>query len=77
LRHGNWKPVQAGDSKWLYNLSVDIGEANNLKDSQAGRLKQLETMLIEWRSQMSAPAWPSKPQRRKITIDGGTYEQNI
>ena len=28
--------VQSGDSKWLYDLSVDIGEANNLKHFSQG-----------------------------------------
>ena len=77
VRHGNWKLVKSGDSKWLYDLSVDIGETSNLKDSHRQQLDQLESLLKDWQEQMSAPAWPSKPERRTITIDGGTYELNI
>ncbi len=77
IRHGNWKLVKSGDSKWLYDLTVDLGEKNNLKDSHVERLEELESLLKKWQAEMSAPAWPSKPQRKKIIIDGGTYEQNI
>ena len=38
---------------------------------------QLEADLQQWKSQMAKPAWPSKPQRRKVPIDGMTYELNI
>jgi arylsulfatase A-like enzyme len=77
VRHGNWKLVKSGDSTWLYDLSADIGESKNLKDSHPQQLEQLESLLKQWQEDMSAPAWPSKPQRRRITIDGGIYEQNI
>lgn len=77
VRHRNWKLVKSGESKWLYNLSTDIGEEANLKDSHTKRLQQLEALLKEWQDQMSLPAWPSKPQRRKVPVDGGIYELNI
>ena len=50
---------------------------NNLTDSHRQQVDQLESLLKDWQEQMSAPAWPSKPERRTITIDGGTYELNI
>lgn len=77
VRHGSWKLVKSGDSIWLYDLSDDIGEKKNLKDSHPQQLEQLESLLRQWQDEMSAPAWPSKPQRRRVTIDGGIYEQNI
>ncbi len=77
VRHQHWKLVKSGDSRWLYDLSNDVGEKNNLVDSHADRLEELETLLKNWREQLPKPAWPSKPQRRRITVDGGTYELNI
>lgn len=77
VRHGHWKLVRSGDSKWLYDLSADVGEEHNLKDSHVERLEELESRLNQWQDQMSPPAWPSKPERKKFNIDGGTYERNV
>ena len=40
-------------------------------------VEKLEQEHQQWRSRMSSPAWPSKPRRRKVPIDGVTYELNI
>ncbi len=77
VRHHQWKLVKSGEAKWLYDLSVDIGEKNNLIDSHAERLRELESLLDDWQQEMSPPAWPSKPRRRKVEVDGATYEMNI
>ena len=68
---------KSGNSTWLYDLSSDIGETRNLKESHPQQLEQLRSLLEQWQKEMSAPAWPSKPQRRRIAIDGGIYELNI
>lgn len=77
VRHRNWKFIQSGDSKWLFDLSNDLGEARNLTDSDPETLRQLENLFDSWQAEMSAPAWPSKPQRQKVSIDGQQYEINI
>ena len=77
VRHGDWKLVKSYDNTWLFNLASDIGESNNLAKTKPEIVEQLETLYHDWRSQMSEPAWPSKPNRRKIEVDGMLYELNI
>ena len=40
-------------------------------------VRKLEKTLNEWQSQMKPPAWPSKPNRPIVDIDGVPYELNI
>jgi len=77
IRKGHWKLVKSYDNVWLFDLSQDLGEENNLAKDNPEIVEQLEKDLQQWKSQMAKPAWPSKPQRRKVPIDGMTYELNI
>jgi len=77
MRMGNWKLVQSHEHVWLFDLQTDLGEKNNLSQSHPEVAEKMRQALDQWRSQMAAPAWPSKPQRRKVEIDGGIYELNI
>jgi arylsulfatase A-like enzyme len=77
VRQGNWKLVKSYDNTWLFDLASDIGESKNLANSKPKIVEQLEKLYQEWRSQMSKAAWPSKPNRRKIKVDGLVYEMNI
>ena len=77
IRRGDWKLVRSKSHTWLFDVHADPGEKNNLNRSKPEVVEQLSRELDDWRSQMPAPAWPSKPQRRKIEIDGGIYELNI
>ena len=77
VRQGNWKLVKSYDNTWLFDLASDIGESKNLANSKPKIVEQLEKLYQQWRSQMSEAAWPSKPNRRKVSIDGQTYEINI
>ena len=77
VRHGDWKLVKSYDNTWLFNLASDNGESNNLAKTKPEIVEQLETLYRDWRSQMSEPAWPSKPNRRKVEVDGMLYELNI
>ncbi|MFP6764647.1 MAG: sulfatase [Planctomycetaceae bacterium] len=77
IRHLQWKLVVSGNSRWLFDLTADPGENNNLADTQPQKIRQLEALLEAWRQQLLPPAWPSKPQRRKVTVDGQVYELNI
>ncbi len=65
------------DNTWLFDLDNDIGESRNLANSKPEIVEQLEKAYQKWRSQMSKPAWPSKPNRRKVEVDGLVYEMNI
>ena len=76
-RIGQWKLIRSGDHTWLFDLKNDIGETVNLAKKKAEVLKQMEKALKQWQSQMKPPAWPSKPNRRKVDIEGVPYELNI
>ena len=77
VRQGNWKLVKSYDNTWLFDLASDIGESKNLANSKPEIVEKLEQAYQEWRSGMSKPAWPSKPNRRKVEVDGLEYEMNI
>ena len=77
VRHQNWKLIKSGKSRWLFDLSTDAGEKKNVINANPEKRKLLERLLDQWQSEMSPPAWPSKPQRRKVSIDGQPYEINI
>ena len=77
VRQGKWKLVKSYENTWLFDLQSDMGESKNLAKSKPEIVMQLEQAYQEWRSQMSKPAWPSKPNRRKVEVDGLVYEMNI
>jgi len=77
VRHGNWKLVKSHDHVWLFDLSEDLGETNNLAKSRPEIVDQLEQAYRGWRAEMKPPAWPSKPNRRKVPVDDMVYELNI
>ncbi|MCP4510085.1 MAG: sulfatase-like hydrolase/transferase, partial [Fuerstiella sp.] len=77
VRQGNWKLVKSYDNTWLFDLASDIGESRNLANSKPETVEQLEEAGQEWRPGMSKQAWPSKPNRRKVEVDGLIYEMNI
>ena len=49
----------AADRYWLYDLSKDIGEKNNLAGSHPENIKQLTEQYQKWNSQNTDPAWPA------------------
>ena len=76
-RLGQWKLIKTPDHTWLFDLDSDIGETVNLVKTKPQVLEKIDSALRQWQSQMKPPAWPSKPERRKVTIDGVPYELNI
>jgi len=76
-RVGQWKLIKAGDHAWLFDLNSDIGETVNLAKREPEILAKLERALRQWHGRMKPPAWPSKPRRRKVDVDGVPYELNI
>ena len=79
IRLGDFKLVKTWkkDRLELFDLSKDIGEKSNLAKEHPDTVEKLEKALKKWQSEMSPPAWPSKPNRRKTMIDGVPYEMNI
>lgn len=77
IRKGRWKLIKSYDNVWLFDLTQDVGEENNLAETKPEIVEQLEMELQQWKAQMAPPAWPSKPQRRKVPVDDMIYELNI
>jgi len=77
VRFGNWKLIIVGEHKFLFDLKNDIGETKNLVKQHPEMVQKLENILNQWQEQMKPPAWPSKPNRRKVNVDGVLYELNI
>jgi arylsulfatase B len=62
LRHGDWKllrnPKRRSDPKWeLYNLADDIGEENNLAETQQAKLHELRLVWEKVNGEMIDPVW--------------------
>lgn len=71
VRSGKWKWVRETKTKWgeaddetgeLYDLSVDLGETNNLADVKPGKLAELKALWQNWKAEMDA-AEPRGPFR--------------
>jgi arylsulfatase A len=63
IRQGNWKLVQSleDQSVELYDLSNDIGEENNLADTNRERAAQLTKRLSDWRISVGAQMCQANP----------------
>jgi arylsulfatase A-like enzyme len=80
VRSGDYKmviPFKNGKSL-LYNLNVDIGEADNIADRHPETLQRLETMRVQWDSELVEPRflglihldnWKLKFQKRREATD--------
>ncbi len=57
IRLGNWKLIQYFENNdiELYNLKADIGEKNNLAESNHKKRDELLQMLDNWRKEIYAP----------------------
>ena len=68
-RSGDYRAVRAGDWKlqvtqlpkqdWLYNLSKDPSEKNNLAASEPAKVAELRTMIEDFNKQQVKPLWPA------------------
>ena len=65
IRMGDWKLVRhvGSPETELYNLGDDIGEKQNLAQSQPGKVKELQAAWDEWNTQLVEPLWQA-PSRR-------------
>ena len=57
VREGDWKLIQYFENNELelYNLSSDLGEKNNLADSNPDKVQELLSKLDTWRKMVNAP----------------------
>lgn len=52
LRAGDWKYLKVGKEEFLYDLSRDIHEANDLKEEFPDKFSELRSEYEKWESQM-------------------------
>jgi arylsulfatase A-like enzyme len=57
IQSGDWKLMEylEDGSLELYNLAQDVGESNNLVNTNPSKAKELHDRLIAWRSEANAP----------------------
>ncbi|MDB4743017.1 N-acetylgalactosamine-6-sulfatase, partial [Planctomicrobium sp.] len=61
-RVGNWKWVKNESGEFLFDLSKDLGEKNNLAEQAPERLKLMRAEFAAWRQEMQE-AEPRGPFR--------------
>ena len=72
VRKGNWKLFKAGDKYWLYDLSKDVGEQQNVADKHTAIVTQLKQELSAWEEKMKPPMWPCRRagDQVPVVVDG-------
>ncbi len=72
VRKGNWKLFKGGDQFWLYDLSKDLGEKQNVADKYPAIVKDLKQELVTWNARMKQPLWPCRPvgEAFDVVLDG-------
>ena len=73
-RVGDWKLTYAADRHWLYDLSEDIGEINNLADKRRDIVKAITASYERWNSGNIEPRWPTIRAKSMpaFSVDGVT-----
>lgn len=57
IRQGSWKLMvdgKGGDSVGLYDLSLDLGEQNNLAEAEPNRVKEMLAHLEAWKADVAS-----------------------
>ncbi len=64
-------PDQPGVN-WLYDLSKDIGEQQNVADKYPAIVAQLKKELADWEARMKPPMWPCRKTGElfPVVVDG-------
>ena len=75
-RVGDWKLTYAADRYWLYDLSTDIGEINNLADKRPDVVKRIQASYAQWNAGNIEPLWPSFAAKDMpdFSVDGVTVK---
>jgi arylsulfatase A-like enzyme len=58
MREGNWKYLHDGKGEYLFDLSVDPSEKNNVREKYSKEFDKLKAMYAAWESTVLSP--PSK-----------------
>ena len=53
----------------LYNLEEDLGEMNDLSESQPELLKELITSLELWETELMTPLWAESEPWQEVTFE--------
>jgi arylsulfatase A-like enzyme len=72
MRRGPWKVVHnrhQGAPPMLFNLYSDIGEKNNLAESEADTLYAMLDLLDRWESELTEPLW-GRGSEDKLGLSG-------
>ncbi|MCY3837723.1 MAG: sulfatase-like hydrolase/transferase, partial [Gammaproteobacteria bacterium] len=71
-RAGDWKLIYAADRYWLYDLSKDIGETNNLAKERGDIVKTIKAAYAKWNSRNIEPLWPTFGAKNmpQFSVDG-------
>jgi arylsulfatase A-like enzyme len=69
IRAGDWKLIEAFETGEfsLYNLASDIGETNDLSESEPARVRELHAKLDAWRIEVGADPMRRNPEFREAT----------
>jgi arylsulfatase A-like enzyme len=61
MRTNEWKlqVTERPKKEWLYHLSVDPTERNNLAEKEPAQLASMKAQLAAWDKQQVKPLWPS------------------
>lgn len=70
VRKGDWKLFKGGDHYWLFDLSKDIGEHNNLASQFPKIVEELKKELVRWEGKLKAPLWPCRKPGGEWEVDG-------
>jgi len=66
VRMGDWKLLKMAEgAPQLYNLSSDIGEANNIAAGNPEKVKELQTAYDQWNAQLIPPRWARGDQGQR------------
>ncbi len=61
IRQGDWKLITTnGEPAFMFNITADIKEANNLLESSPEKAKQLFSKLQTWDKTLPTPLWTKK-----------------
>ena len=76
IRRSDWKLVRTpADEYWLFNLSPDPGERNDLSAELPDRVAALRAELEEWESSLPPPIWTSAAMWREHSLL--RYDQSV
>ncbi|MDA2924775.1 sulfatase [Acidobacteria bacterium AH-259-L09] len=70
MRSGPWKLFWNERQTWLFNLSEDLGEVNNLADDKKKLVDSMKKRYENWEADKTSPAWPYRSTTLEYKVDG-------